>query len=44
MVNQMFLLMTILKHKRVGRKGGIGIHHTSVPKTINDLKFRLGFK
>ena len=24
-------------------KGGIGIHHTSVPKTINDLK-RLGFK
>ena len=24
-------------------KGGIGIHHTSVPKTINELK-RLGFK
>ena len=24
-------------------KGGIGIHHTSVPKTLNELK-RLGFK
>mgnify|MGYP001376023688 FL=1 len=24
-------------------KGGIGIHHTAVPKTLNDLK-RLGFK
>ena len=24
-------------------KGGIGIHHTAVPKTINELK-RLGFK
>jgi 5'(3')-deoxyribonucleotidase len=24
-------------------KGGIGIHHTNVPKTINELK-RLGFK
>mgnify|MGYP001494671657 CR=1 FL=1 len=24
-------------------KGGIGIHHTAVPKTLNELK-RLGFK
>ena len=25
------------------KKGGIGVHHTDVAKTINDLK-RLGFK
>ena len=29
--------------KEWGDKGGIGIHHTAVPKTLNELK-RLGFK
>ena len=44
MVNQMFLIDDYIKNiKEWEEKGGIGIHHTSVPKTINDLK-RLGFK
>ena len=25
-----------IKHKRMGSKGGIGVHHTSVRKSIRD--------
>ena len=43
-VNQMSLLMIMIKNiKEWESKGGIGIHHTSVGKSIGELN-RLGFK
>ena len=40
--NLTYLQMTILNIKEWEANGGIGIHHTSVNKTISKLK-KLGF-